>query len=87
MTSAPLPPVLDTTGLRCPLPVLKARKALAELGSGAVLEVLASDPAAPEDFRALCLATGHQLISHRHEGDIHRFLIEVSARSGRPASE
>ena len=77
MTSAPLPPVLDTTGLRCPLPVLKARKALAELNPGAVLEVLASDPASPEDFKALCLATGHRLISHRHEGEIHRFLIEV----------
>lgn len=79
MTSASVPPVLDTTGLRCPLPVLKARKALAELGAGAVLEVLASDPASPEDFQALCLATGHRLIAHRHEGDIHRFLIEVHA--------
>jgi tRNA 2-thiouridine synthesizing protein A len=77
MTSRVAPPVLDTTGLPCPVPVLKARKALAGMAAGALLEVLASDPASPEDFKALCAATGHRLVSHRHDGEVHHFLIEV----------
>ena len=56
-------PVLDATGLRCPLPVLRARKRLLELAPGAVLEVLADDPAADADMRAFCAATGHRLLA------------------------
>lgn len=61
MVSAPAVPSLDVVGLKCPLPVLKARRALEGLAPGAVLEVLASDPAAAEDFAAFCRATGHRL--------------------------
>jgi tRNA 2-thiouridine synthesizing protein A len=53
---------LDTSGLTCPLPILKARKALAVMESDAILEVLATDPAAPNDFIAFCKATGHTLL-------------------------
>ena len=53
--------LLDARGLKCPLPVLKARKRLNGLASGAVLTVLATDPAAPKDFAAFCEATGHTL--------------------------
>ncbi|HEX2841241.1 sulfurtransferase TusA family protein [Hyphomicrobium sp.] len=67
---------LDVVDLKCPLPVLKARKALAGLAPGEVLEVLANDPAAGEDFEAFCLATGHRLIERRSEGTLQRFLIE-----------
>jgi tRNA 2-thiouridine synthesizing protein A len=70
--------VLDALGLRCPLPVLKARKALSALSAGQLLEVLTDDPAAPEDFAALCQMTGHRLIAHNQDGGGHRFLI-VSA--------
>jgi len=52
---------LDTRGLVCSIPILKARKALGALVAGQVLEVLASDPAAPKDFVAFCSATGHEL--------------------------
>lgn len=61
---------LDATGLLCPLPVLKARKRLAGLASGAVLRVLADDPAARIDFPHFCAEQGHALIgqSDRPEG-------------------
>jgi tRNA 2-thiouridine synthesizing protein A len=58
--------VLDARGLSCPLPVLRARKAMQKLAPGAVLEVLATDPGAIADFDAFCEATGHQLVA-RHE--------------------
>lgn len=55
---------LDTSGLRCPLPVLRARKRLlAEVGPGELLRVRATDPAAPNDFRAFCEAGGHELVA------------------------
>ncbi len=52
---------LDARGLKCPLPVLKARRALKPLAAGEVLEVLADDPAAPKDFRAFAETTGYAL--------------------------
>jgi tRNA 2-thiouridine synthesizing protein A len=77
--------VLDALGLRCPLPVLKARKALSALTAGQVLEVLANDPAAPEDFAALCQVTGHRLIAQAQEdGGAHRFLIESAGPALEP---
>lgn len=54
---------LDARDLICPIPVLKARKALNALPAGAVLEVLATDPAAPKDFVAFCEATDNTLLS------------------------
>lgn len=55
-------PTLDARGLKCPLPVLKARKALKEVPPGEVLEVLADDPSAPQDFRAFCETAGLSLL-------------------------
>ncbi|WP_072392651.1 sulfurtransferase TusA family protein [Hyphomicrobium sp. CS1GBMeth3] len=73
--------LLDVVDLKCPLPVLKARKALAGLAPGAVLEVLASDPGAVQDFEAFCRATGHRLVGQSMASGVHRFLIEkASAR-------
>lgn len=53
---------LDTSGLNCPLPILRAKKALAEMASGTVLEVIATDPGAPKDFEAFCRQTGNALL-------------------------
>lgn len=53
---------LDATGLLCPLPVLKARKRLAALGPGAVLRMLADDPAAIIDVPHFCAEQGHELL-------------------------
>ncbi|MEY2873154.1 MAG: hypothetical protein RLZZ373_525 [Pseudomonadota bacterium] len=53
---------IDTRGLNCPLPILKAKKALAELASGQVLRVLATDPGSVRDFQAFARQTGHVLL-------------------------
>ncbi|QRN41696.1 MAG: hypothetical protein GKC53_06255 [Neisseriaceae bacterium] len=53
---------LDVKGLRCPIPILKAKKALAGLESGDVLSVLTTDESAPTDFKQFCFQTGHQLL-------------------------
>ena len=65
----------DARGLICPLPVLRARKRLSEMAAGEILEVLATDPAAPEDFRHFCEAAGHRLLALEQEGDIARIVI------------
>jgi tRNA 2-thiouridine synthesizing protein A len=70
---------LDAKGLNCPLPILKAKKAIAELPKGATLEVLATDPGAVADFQAFCRATGNTLVEHSENGGIYRFLISHTA--------
>lgn len=70
---------LDATGLRCPLPVLRARKALRDVAPGGVLTVLATDAAAPSDFRAFCEQIGHQFVDCTEEGAI--FTIKIRRAS------
>jgi tRNA 2-thiouridine synthesizing protein A len=53
---------LDTKGLNCPLPVLKARRAMRDMQDGDILTVLATDPASYIDFRHFCDTTGHELL-------------------------
>ena len=54
---------LDARGLKCPLPVLRARKAIKPLAAGDVLKMLATDPAALQDLSAFCKVTGHKLLA------------------------
>lgn len=76
---SPMPDMtIDTSGLSCPLPILKAKKALGGLTPGATLEVIATDPAAPKDFIAFCKATGHVLLDSGTTGESFRFLIQRS---------
>ena len=56
--------ILDATGLLCPLPVLKARRALRAVPAGGILRVLATDPGAVKDFQTFSRQTGHELLSH-----------------------
>jgi tRNA 2-thiouridine synthesizing protein A len=72
--------LLDTKGLKCPLPVLKARKALKEVAPGGLLRVLATDPGARKDFAHFCEATGAELVEAQ-EGDdgVLSFLIRKPA--------
>jgi tRNA 2-thiouridine synthesizing protein A len=70
---------LDTKGLNCPLPILKAKKALGELPKDAVLEVLATDPGAVPDFQAFCRSTKNTLVEHSEAGGVYRFLIKHTA--------
>ena len=66
----------DFTGLQCPLPVLKARRALKEMVGGTVAVFLVDDPAAPLDFEHFCETSGHQLIELSQEGDVFAFKIQ-----------
>ena len=60
---------LDLTGLKCPLPVLKARRQIGQM-KGGILEVLADDPAAPLDFEHFCDTAGHRLVRNDAESGI-----------------
>jgi len=67
---------LDATGLNCPLPILRAKKALATLQSGQVLHIIATDPGSVKDFEAFAKQTGNQLLESREEGGKFYFLIK-----------
>jgi TusA-related sulfurtransferase len=60
---------LDTRGLNCPLPILKAKKALADMTSGDVLKVVATDPGSVRDFQAFARQTGNELVEQITERD------------------
>ena len=68
--------VLDAKGLNCPLPILKAKKALKGLQAGQVLEILSTDPGSVADFAAFCNQTGNELISSATAGDVYTFEIK-----------
>lgn len=76
MTDLPAPDAdLDTSGLLCPLPVLKARKRLAAMAPGQVLRMLATDPAAAIDVPHFCAEAGHTLLAARPSGAATAYLI------------
>lgn len=70
---------LDTKGLKCPLPVLKARRAMKELAAGDVLEVEATDPGSVEDFVHFCDTTGHELLAQDESGDVFTHRIRKAS--------
>ncbi len=67
---------LDARGLNCPLPILKAKKALKDVPPRGTLEVLATDPGSVADFEAFCRATGNTLTAHSVEAGVYRYLIQ-----------
>lgn len=67
---------LDARGLNCPLPILRAKKALGEISSGQVLKISATDPGAVKDFQAFSKQTGNELISSSEAGGEFTFLIK-----------
>lgn len=71
--------LLDTKGMNCPLPVLKANRALRGMAAGARLRVLATDRAAVADFQAFCRETGHALLAWSEEAGIFSFVIRRRA--------
>lgn len=74
---------LDATGLKCPMPVLRARRALKPLTAGDVLRVLADDPAAAKDMPAFCETTGHALLAMEQGADgVLTFLIRKAPAAG-----
>jgi len=71
--------VLDVKGLNCPLPILRAKKALKDVPTGSTLRVLATDPGAVKDFEAFCRTTGNELIESKSENNVFSFLIKRTA--------
>lgn len=70
---------LDAKGLNCPLPILKAKKALGEVPKGGTLEVLSTDPGSVADFQAFCKTTQNTLVEHSEASGVYRFLIQHTA--------
>ena len=69
---------LNAEGLNCPLPIIKAKKALKGMDAGKVLEVRSTDPGSIADFAAFCTQTGNELLSSNTEGNIYLFEIKKS---------
>ena len=67
--------LLDARGLNCPLPILKAKKALKNVPVGGTLEILATDPGSVADFAAFCRTTGNQLLEQGEENGVYRFIL------------
>ena len=70
--------LVDASGLKCPLPVLKARKALQSLTAGDKLRVISTDPASPLDFKHFCNSKGHSQISVEEKEESFEFVIVKS---------
>ncbi len=76
MTARPAPNLaIDLSGLNCPLPILRTKKALAPLATGEVLQVTCTDPATPTDFAAFCKQTGNELVEFWQDANKFLFLI------------
>lgn len=70
---------LDAKGLKCPLPVLRARKAMKQVAAGGLLQVEATDPSAVQDFQAFCETTGHELVAQSEQDGVYYFQIRKTA--------
>jgi tRNA 2-thiouridine synthesizing protein A len=68
--------VLDVKGLNCPLPILRAKKAIKDIASGDTLQVLATDPGSVKDFDAFCRQTGNTLVSQSEAAGVYTFNIK-----------
>ncbi len=66
---------LDAKGLKCPIPVLRARRAMKPLGPGDILAVEATDPTSVQDFHAFCETTGDELLESREDDGVYHFRI------------
>ena len=75
MTEATEEALLDAKGLQCPMPLLKAKKALNEMLPDGLLRVLATDPGSVRDFEVFSSQSGHALLESRQEGDTYIYLL------------
>jgi TusA-related sulfurtransferase len=66
---------VDASGLNCPLPILKTKKALADMSSGEILRVISTDPGSVMDFQAFTRQTGNELLQSSQEGDNFVFVL------------
>jgi tRNA 2-thiouridine synthesizing protein A len=70
---------LDASGLNCPLPILRAKKAISALDAGQTLRIIATDPGSVKDFEAFCKQTGNELVSSGEEDGKFVFAIKKAA--------
>jgi len=70
---------LDTKGMNCPLPILKAKKAIKGIGDGEMLKVESTDPGSVKDFEAFCRSTGNELMESGEDAGVFTFLIKKTA--------
>lgn len=68
--------IVDAKGLNCPLPILRAKKALKDVPMGGTLQVLATDPGAVKDFEAFCRTTGNELLESKQQDKVFSFTIK-----------
>lgn len=68
--------VLDVKGLSCPLPILRAKKALKTVPVDGLLQVIATDPGSVKDMDVFCRQTGNELVEWADEGGIYTFVIK-----------
>ena len=73
------PRFVSAKGLNCPLPILKAKKAINDVASGGTLEVLATDPGSVADFEAFCRTTGNELLESSEDGGVYTYVIKKTA--------
>jgi tRNA 2-thiouridine synthesizing protein A len=66
---------VDAAGLSCPMPIVRTAQAMKTLPSGALVEVLATDPGSLKDMAAWCRSTGNELIGQTLEGSVFHFVI------------
>ena len=70
--------ILDTKGMNCPLPILKAKKAIKSLADGETLQVLSTDPGSVKDFEAFCRSTGNELLETSEADGVFTYMIKKS---------
>ena len=66
---------IDCTGLFCPMPIVKTREAIKQLGVGQILEMLSDDPGSDPDMKSWARATGHDLVDVSRRGAVYHFLV------------
>ena len=67
---------IDTSGMNCPIPIMKAKKAIKLMNTGTTLEVISTDPGSVRDFEAFSRATGNKLLESVEENGVFRFVLE-----------
>ncbi|WP_424768489.1 sulfurtransferase TusA family protein [Paenibacillus sp. sgz302251] len=68
--------IVDTKGMACPMPIVKAKKALDGLQPGQIMEVLSTDKGSVNDFQAWVKQTKHELIKHEEDNGVYKFLVK-----------
>ena len=75
MSAAEIAARVDAKGLSCPMPIVKTAQAIKQVASGALIEVLATDPGSAKDFDAWSRSTGNPLVESGVDGTVYRFVI------------